>query len=79
MARHYHHQQEEKALRQEARAEFQAERLEAKAVNAALHGNIGQAIHLERKAERKEHQAENAAIRADIQHDLAHHGHHHHH
>ena len=34
-------------LQQEARLERQEERLHAKAVNAALHGNIGKAVALE--------------------------------
>ena len=35
------------SLQQEARLERQEERLDAKAVNTALHGNIGKAVTLE--------------------------------
>ena len=37
-------------LQHEAKAERQEERLHARAVNAALHGHIGQAIRLEVRA-----------------------------
>ena len=79
-------------LQHEAKAERQEERLHARAVNAALHGHIGQAIRLEVRAlgrsgmrnhvPRLQHKAEQKHIeaeRAAVRADLAHHHHHHHH
>lgn len=40
---------------QEVRAERREDRLHDRAVNAALHGNLGKAIHLESKANASHH------------------------
>ncbi|XP_071509484.1 uncharacterized protein [Diadema antillarum] len=71
----YHHRAENRALRQEARAQRKEDRLHMRATNQLLKGNVGRAMRIEAKADKAHHRAAAAGARADMHHAAGHHHH----